>query len=397
LHANYSHNQFKGAYNNFLGGFGIEGGFIYENMGLGLTFFQNNEGILKNTDVKLMYAYRARFAEKHWLTFGLSAGVASLGQNTNKIITGDYSDPLIGQTQTNFAGGFGINYCWKEELEIDFAIPSYNLINKKHVPLFASLSYNFKLAEDWHLRPIVMFNEINPQMNLLDVRIQPAYKDNVWLQIGYRTSKELLFAAGGGAKNFNIGVAYGFNLSNYNDLNKGNVEILLSYRFEKAKLRKHQPQDIDTRLSNIDANISKLAKENEKQTREIEQINKSVQNLNDELLNEFKGSLNEVKESMMSLQKDEVEIVKTNTNVNEPGIVGKAYFVVVYSSTTREDAEAIVYRMSKQNVDGYIIKDSKRAFYYIYTTALDDLRTALTQAEKERKRGFSGAWVLILK
>ena len=393
VNANYSHNQFKDIYNNYLIGVGIDGGFIYENMGLGLTFFQENAGILKNMDVKLSYAYRLRLAEKHWLTLGLSAGVIYQSQNITKIITGDYDDPLIGQNQTNFSGGFGINYRWDDKLEIDFSIPSYNLINKEHVPIFASLSYNFALAENWKLKPVLMFNEINPQMNCFDIRLQPSYKDAVWLQVGYRTSKEVLFAVGGMYKNASLGAAYGFNHSNYGDLNKGNFEVILAYRFENAKMKKSQPQsqeEINRKLKEIDANVAKLQESNTKQTQELEQINQSVQKLNDELRNEFKGSLNEIKESVMSIQKDEVE-------VNEPRIVGKTYFVVVYSTATSEDADAIVYRMGKQNIEGHVIKDSKRTFYYIYTSAFDDLYTALAQAEKERKRGFSGAWVLILK
>ncbi len=395
LHANYSQNRFDEIVNNnHLGGFGIEGGFLYENMGLGLVFSQENTGILKNTDVKLSYAYRVRLTENHWLTFGLSAGIFYQGQNTTDIITGDYSDLLIGKSQTDFCGGFGLNYTWKK-LEIDVSIPNYNMLNKKNVPLFASASYNFSLVEDWGLKPIIMYNGLNPQMNLVDIRLQASYKEYACLQVGYRTSKELLFVAGGSYKNVSLGVAYGFNLSNYGDLNKGNFELILGYRFVNAKLKKQTSQrEINRKtqqsLTKIDESLSTLKESDAKQAQELEKINQSVQSLNNELLNDFKGSLNEIKENVLSIQREEVEI-------NEAKIVDKGYFVVVYSTTTREDAEAIVYRMSKQGVQGYIIKDSKRAFYYIYTATFDNIHSALDYSEKERQRGFSGAWVLVIK
>ncbi len=167
------------------------------------------------------------------------------------------------------------------------------------------------------------------------------------------------------------------------------------YRFGNAKLKKQVSQkeinrETQQSLNQINSNLTTLKENDEKQTQELRKVNQSIQNLNNELRNEFKGSLNEIKESVLSIQKEEVEI-------NEPKILDRGYFVIVYSTKTYDDAEAIIQRMGKQDVKGYIIKDSKRTFFYVYTAAYDDLNSALSQSEKERQRGFTGAWVLVVK
>jgi type IX secretion system PorP/SprF family membrane protein len=392
LHASFGNDLYNEANNNTAYGFGIEGGFFYGKMGLGLVLSQENIGLLSQTNVKLEYAYRVRLKAEHWLTFGISAGFNYMGQQTSRIITGDYDDPLIGESQKGFVGGFGLNYQWKN-LEIDAAIPSYNTVNKEHVPVFASLSYHFKLAQDWGLKPLIMYSELNPNIHLLDVRLQALYKDYVWIQAGYRTSSELVFAAGGGYKGFKIGAAFGLPLSDYKELNTGNLEIILAYRFTNAvvkKSRKEAQKQTQESISKISTDVTALKDNDEKQAKELEKITQSLTALNKEIQNELKGNLHEIRESVQSIRKEELE-------VDESKIIDKQYFVVVFSTKTREDADRIIQRMAQQQVKGQIIKDAQKSFFYVYTETYDTLNAAMEQSEKEKERGFTGAWVLIVK
>lgn len=396
LNGNFSSNQFDGTSNNSLIGFGVEGGFFYNNMAIGLTFAQELEGILQNTNAQLQYAYRVKIQENHLLTFGISAGMVYQGQKTDEILTGDYSDPLIGESYTGFAGGFGINYQWKG-LALDVSIPSYTTINSNDIPLFASASYNIPVAKDWAIKPIAMYSAMNPENdNLFDFRVQGSYKNYAWLQAGYRTSEELLFAAGGEYKDFKLGFAYGFNLSNYGDLNKGNFEIVVGYRFKDGKMEKHKSQkqvntETQESLSKISTDLSDLKKNDEKQNQELEEINTSVKKLNDDLNKEFKGSLNQIKEQVQDIQRSDLE------QVDETKIQDKGYFVVIYSTKTLDDAQKIVERVKKQNVKSFIVRDTRRNYFYIYTEVFNELNPALEQSKKEREKGFSGAWVLVVK
>jgi len=397
LNLNYANNQFSeiNAIQKF--GFGVQGGFLYDNMAIGLQVSHEELNILQRTNAQFMYAYRFKFKNESHLTLGISAGLSSQGISTKNIYQGsgfDMSDPALLKRRNNATFGFGINYVY-QQFELDLAVPSYSLINKKNVPLFAAAAYTFRLHEDWTLKPQVMYNGLFPAQHVADVRLLTSFKERVWLEVGYRSTNEFLVSAGVEVWNFRLDYMCGLNFGKFGQVNNGIHEVVLSYCFKNAKLKKRQQlqdEELHRKLKEIDANVSKLQESNQKQTQELAQINQSVQKLNEDLRNEFKGSLNEIRESVVSVQTDEVEL-----NLNEPRIIGKGYFVVVYSTSTREDADAIVHRMSRQNVEGYVIKDAKRTFYYIYTSAHEDLHGALAQADIERKRGFSSAWVLILK
>jgi type IX secretion system PorP/SprF family membrane protein len=392
IHTAFGNDWYNEASNNTFYGLGVEGGFFYGKMGLGLILSQENIGLLRHSNVKLAYAYRVRLKAEHWLTFGISAGFGYTGQHTSDIITGDYSDPLIGESQKGFLGSFGLNYHWNN-LDIDAAIPSYNSINKAHVPVFLSASYRFKLAEDWGLKPALMYSGLNPNIQLLDIRLQALFKDYVWIQAGYRTSNECVFAAGGSYKNVSLSAAFGFTTSDYSELNKGNLELILGYRFSNATIKKsnrEQRKQTQESISRISTDMNALKSSDDKQARELEKINAAIVSLNNELQSELKDNLNEIKESVQSIRREELE-------VDENKIIDKQYFVVVFSTKTRDDADRIVQRMARQNVKGQIIKDSQKSFFYIYTETFDNLNAAMEQSSKEKERGFSSAWVLIVK
>jgi len=392
LNASYSHNWYNEAFNNSFVGFGVDGGFFQKSMGLGLVLSQEIQGILRTSNVQASYAYRVKLKEDHLLTFGLSAGVSYQGQNTGEIITGDYSDILIGESQTGFLTGFGLNYKWKG-LDIDAVIPSYNTINKEHFPFFFSFSYLFDVKEDWGIKPTVMYSLLTPKANMLDIRLQAIYKECVWLQLGYRTTHELVVILGGSVKGVSLGVGGGFNLSNYGDLNKGNMEVVLGYRFKNAKSKGSRAQyEAETKesISQLSNDVSTLVGNEKRQQEELKEIKTSIEVLNKELREEYKGSLTEIRDAIQSIPKADIE-------VDEAKVLDKQYFVVVFSTTTPEDAERIINRMAKQDVKGSMLKDAKKSYYYIYTSNHTDLEKAVEASKNERERGFSGAWILVVK
>ncbi|MDR1792158.1 MAG: PorP/SprF family type IX secretion system membrane protein [Bacteroidales bacterium] len=395
LHASYCNDWYNNAYDNRFYGFGAEGGFFKQNMGIGLVLTQENSGLLAQTNIKVSYAYRVQLKEEHWLSFGISAGYSHLGLRKVDMYKGlgfDETDPLIGMSQNGFFGAFGLQYKWKA-LEIDAAIPTYNTINKKHVPVFGSISYTFKIKEDWGLKPILMYNFLNPDMHHIDGRLQASYKDYAWLQVGFRNTKELVVAAGGEVKNVQIGAAFGFNVGSYNQLNQGNLEVVVGYRFANAVVKTTRSEkDATTRshISKITDDVSTLKKANDKHSKELEKINTSIAELNEQIRTELKNSLTEIKEEVQSIRKEDIV-------VDETKVLDKQYFVIVFVTTTQEDADRIVNRMAQQKVKGQIIRDARKSNYYIYTETYDNLQAAVKQADKEKSRGFSGAWVLVVR
>ncbi|MDR1878472.1 MAG: PorP/SprF family type IX secretion system membrane protein [Bacteroidales bacterium] len=391
LNLNYSNNCYGALFDNHLVGLGIDAGFMNRNMGLGLVFWQEVQGILRNTNVEVEYAWRAKFTDEHYLSLGLGLGIGYQGQNVSNIHTGDMSDLLIGDSKTAFMGSFGIAYRYKG-FRLEASIPSYSMINRDFVPIFALASYNFKLREDFGLKPVVMLDMLRGS-SLVDARLGFSYRDHCWIQGGYRTTGEAVVAVGGGGKGFQAGVAFGFNTTSLGDVNKGYMELTVGYRFANAKVypsgsARNLSQGYETSLSAIRTDLDKLKDDNSKQVSELEKINKSLSTLNEEITKELQSNISEIKEQIQSIQTEDLE-------VDENRIIDKQYFVVVFSTKTSEDADRIIGRMAQQQVKAEKIKDGKRSFFYIYTSSFDNLQDALKQSEKEKQRGFSNAWILV--
>jgi type IX secretion system PorP/SprF family membrane protein len=395
VHASFCNDWYQEAPANRFYGFGIEGGFFKQNMGVGLVLTQENAGFFAQTNVKLSYAYRVRLKAEHFLGFGVSAGYSHWGIRKGDMFTDlgfDEDDPLLNRTQNGFFGAFGTHYKWKE-LEIDAAVPTWNTINSKHIPFFASFSYKFKLKEEWGLKPILMYNFLNPNMHLIDGRLEMSYRDCFWLQAGFRNTRELVVGVGGDVKHFQIGAAFGFNTGEYYAINRGNLEIVVGYKFVNAVIKTSRSElNENTRrhINKITKDITDIKENSTKQTSELQKLTSSIATLNDEIRKELKENFNEIKEEVQSIQKEDVV-------VDEVKVLDKQYFIVVFSTTSQEDADRIVNRMAQQNVKGQVIKDTKRSHFYIYTEIYDNLQAAVKQADAEKARGFSGAWVLIVK
>jgi type IX secretion system PorP/SprF family membrane protein len=396
LHASFCNDWYSEATDNRFYGFGVEGGFFKSNMGLGLVLTQENTGILAQTNVRLSYAYRVQLKTEHYLNFGLSAGYSHLGVRQSDVFKDlgfDATDPLLNRKQDGFFGGFGLQYKWKK-LELDAAIPTWNTINGDHIPLFFSFSYDFRLKEDWGLKPILMYSYLNPNMHLIDGRLQLSYKEYFWLQAGFRNTRELVVGVGGEVKHFQIGAAFGFNTGEYNNISRGNLEIVLGYRFVNAVINRKTRGGIDEatlkNINKISKDINELKEDNNKQSAELQKLNSSIVSLNEEIRTELKANFNEIKEEVQSIQKEDVV-------VDQEKVMDKQYFVVVFSTTTQEDADRIVNRMAQQSVKGQVIRDSKKSNFYIYTESYGNLQAAVKQVATEKARGFSGAWVLIVK
>ena len=396
LNINYANNQFSEVSSVQKFGLGVDGGFLFDNMAIGMYLSREELNIVQRTNAQFMFAHRFKFKSESYLTLGLSAGLSVQGLNTKTLYQGsgfDMSDPVLATNKINAVFGFGANYVYKN-LELDLAIPSYSLINQKNVPLFAAVSYSFLLKDDWTLKPQVMYNGLLPVQNLVDVRLELFYKERVWLEVGYRSNNEILFGAGVGFYNFRIDYMCGLNFGKFGQVNNGIHEAVISYRFKNAKLKRQsssQQKEISRKLNEIDANVSVIKEDAKKQTRELEQINKSVQSMDNELRKELKGSLNEIKETVQRLGKEEIE------QVDESRIKSTNYFIIVFSTTTMNDAEKIVARMNKQGEQGYILSQTNKKHYFVYTHVKDNFDDAMDVMNEERKRGYSGAWVLIVK
>ena len=393
---NYANNQFSEINPIQKFGIGVDGGFLFDNMAIGLYLSREEQNILHRTNAQLSYAYRLTLSNENFLTFGLSAGLAVQGINANMVYQGsgfDMSDPALDDTKSNAVFGLGINYTYKA-FEFDLAAPYYSLINKNNVPLFASVSYAYQLENNnWTLKPQVMYNSVLPAQNFADVRVQGIFKEKYWVEAGYRSTNELLVGVGTELSNFRFDYMCGLNVGKFRHTNNGIHELVVAYRFKNTKLDRKDSRAVrnEKALEVLTSEIEEIKEDGKETTRSIGELNQSVKKLNEDINEELKGQLSAITETVQSLQKDEV------TYVDETTIRSTSYFVIVFSTTTIDDAERIVERMKKQGETGQIISHTKRKHYFIYTQVRDNLNDALETMNEERKKGYNEAWVLVVK
>lgn len=173
------------------------------NMALGATIYHDRTTPQwQNTGGSIAYAYHLPFKKDktHFLSFGLQAGVNSLG--LRNFTPNDQNDPsVINGRSVNFDLSVGINYHWKG-LNVGFSVPQVlgNKVTFKETdPQFNNqtriarqymfmASYEAALGKkkDWTLAPFAQVNFIQKSLPVyLDLTLMAKYKKLVWLAFGY--------------------------------------------------------------------------------------------------------------------------------------------------------------------------------------------------------------------
>lgn len=370
-------------------GIGVEGGFIGNNMGIGLVVGTDIQNVWYRTTTQLQYAYRAHFANDHYITLGLSVGFSNEGVNISKVneIEGfDMSDITLQDNKTNACFGFGVNYRIKSFV-FNFSIPAYALLNKANVPLYVSAEYSFDLNNKFELKPEIMYNAITPSQHFGDIRLQAKYDDKYWMELGYRTQNELLIGVGGEYANVQLGYMYGVCFGKLAHTNRGQHEVVLAYRIPKAvvDMNNTRAKRNERALTSISDNVEHI-KTSENNNSEV--LKKMV----DEITHEFKSDIGNLHTDIISLRKNDV---MDTVEINK--VLTTKYYIVVFSTTSIDDAQRIVARMARQGEHGQILSHSDKKHFFIYTEVKDNMEDASVVMQKERERGYKDAWILILK
>jgi hypothetical protein len=103
---------------------------------------------------------------------------------------------------------------------------------------------------------------------------------------------------------------------------------------------------------------------------------------------ELSAELESIKQSVVNLKEDEMEIPEEESP--------KGYYVIVYSFRKMEHAQRGQKLLDEKGVQTHVIENKTKGFTYLYTSQFDELSEALVNMKKERKKGFTDAWVLVL-
>ncbi len=245
-----------------------DGAFFHnKNVGLGLTVLNDRIGIQGQTAIMANYAYRLPVGQQGRLSFGIGVGAVQFSLNGDKAIVGDQTDINFSGTQNYLSpdAKLGIHY----SDDVFYAgLSSNNLLttalNKNNeraafvilppVHMFLTVGAMINVNESVKMKPSLMLRDDPQSMGNFDVNASFLFKDVLWLGGSYRMGVDMwkktnslnatfqqnslvglveVFVA----KQFRIGYAYDYSLSDLNSYSSGSHEISLGFTLGNKNYR----------------------------------------------------------------------------------------------------------------------------------------------------------------
>ena len=198
-----------------------------DNSGYGVKIIYDKAGIFSQLYALGSYSYRLKVNENSNILFGISAGLYNNSLNiieyyndpnynvdpslTNQNIRSKMkfmSDASLVWTLKKFEAGFMFS-------NINFGDAQYEEVNVKYKPLANfqfHTTYNWELAENWNLAPLLILRGGQYIKSQFEIAAQIAYQEKIWGSLVFRDPGVIGTGIG-----FNIGkalkIAYNFNFA----------------------------------------------------------------------------------------------------------------------------------------------------------------------------------------
>jgi type IX secretion system PorP/SprF family membrane protein len=210
--------------------------------GVGVIALEDKTGPLKNTEVKLNYAYHLGLSTKVNLAVGVSVGITQLSLDASNLVFEDSSDPFFAaNTYKKLSPSISLGM-WLYGprffggLALHQLLPSSNVFltsttastAKTQPQALLSAGYKLSLSEDIAAIPSILLNYQMGMPLAVEGNVKLAFKDKFWLGGGYRRNDAFTANAGFTVGYLlNIGYSYDVTTSNLNTVSNGTHEIIV--------------------------------------------------------------------------------------------------------------------------------------------------------------------------
>lgn len=411
---------------------------------IGGSIVNDEAGIFRNTYASLSYTFHAQFGENHGLSLALTGGINSKLVDFGGINVMQSDDPLLANAkemkETSLNYGAGLLYHIKG-FTLGASVPGLYSTNndfyayKRHY--LGHASYTFNVAPDWQVSPLVIMRGAENSPWSYEGTAIVKYIEKYYAALTYRKASIGAFSVGGFlTPNLLFHYAYDFTVpfDDYKGVigdNKGGHEIAIGYRLGgKGKNKKDlileelqkkstieqvdsltgMTKDLQDRLRLLNDSIRKMNDEqldgikktidDSDLNKKNDRIDKRTENIETDIsaLNEKISSLEETITSYKKKVESKFRVISTQDAVrddNKP--VDAGYYVVIGSFRYQENAKKAVEIY--KDVNPFIIHNTRRGWYYVYSDKFDTLDPALEKmralrAEPDR---FDDAWVHIYR
>lgn len=236
------------------------------NVGLGFQFYNDHTGPMKNTGIKLTYAYHLPVTDDSHLSFGLSGMTNNIRIKLNDVNVQDENDPAFtGETYSNWvfdAGtglyfyqplfylGISVNHLLQSKFGLeDTTEPD---LAKFYRQYYLTSGIVFHLNKSIDFRPSLLFKYVKAAPLVTEFTGSFLIKKKVFLGAGFRTSKRVNMP---GTDNMliaileldftrflRLGYSYDFYLNRTGNYNSGTHEIMLGWDFGKSPTKTTNPR-----------------------------------------------------------------------------------------------------------------------------------------------------------
>ncbi|MDN3492086.1 PorP/SprF family type IX secretion system membrane protein [Winogradskyella bathintestinalis] len=225
-----------------------------ENMGLGISFINDKLGYENFSYLYADYSYTIKATESIKLAFGLKAGMTHYFLDeellTDPSVVGDqFFNDVSNRWSPNIGAGLYLHSSrWYAGLSVPRILNTdYNkgregtldYVALERISYYITGGYVVDLSANTKLKPSVLLKATNGAPLSFDVSANFLFNETLWLGAAYRANEHA--AALGGiadfqiSKQFRIGYAYEYPLSDIAPYTSGTHEILLMFEVFKSK------------------------------------------------------------------------------------------------------------------------------------------------------------------
>jgi type IX secretion system PorP/SprF family membrane protein len=415
--------------------FSVDGSFMNQKAGLGLTLFSDRKGITSRIGGNVAYSYLLKINDDLVLRPGISLGVIDHSIDFNQAQLENNSDPLLpGASQHRMAldASAGIMLKWKD-LQLGIAVPQLLGTKIKYTDqtdirtfyamtqhYMANVKYDIALnaSGDMIITPQVICRYVPGAPFQYDGNLNFQIKDKFWIGATYKSNYAVSANAGVVIhKQLAIGYSYDFITNPIGQYAGLTHEIMLSFKFGKKGKEEINPvaetpvvpvvneanesrlDSLEQELRNNQIQVKRLADELERMKKHAAaqpspgETNTAVPPAQEKsMLSPGSGFNKTVENGVITIQ------AKTNEFKDEKNTSpAVGYYVVVGTFHYRDYAEAEARRFLKK---GYQTSDvvyyGPYEFNYVFLYKLKTKAEATEKIKEAQKIGVQDAWILSL-
>ena len=228
-------------------------------VGLSLINDDIGDGILKETNFYVDFAYIIQLTDNKKLSLGLKSGFTSLAKNfgsfrfpDDDITSGFLSNDNTFVNQNSILPSFGIGAFYYSK-NYYFGISAPNLINAKHlkkenvlrdiggeeIHVFVNAGYVYRLSDFIQLKPSFLLKAVKGSPAVVDTSVNLLFNNRIQGGIAYRINDSLsAMLSIKVTSSLSLGYAFDFTTSRLSNFNSGSHEVYILFDFDTFGLKK---------------------------------------------------------------------------------------------------------------------------------------------------------------